>query len=100
MAKHKPADKSIVEKFTETVKGLADSASQALKAEEPARVDKTGAADMPFAAEALLSDPLMVRPVEAKARKSASLRSKRNTKTTMRRAGVKKRTQTKAPPAS
>ena len=57
--------KSILEKFSETVKGLADSASQALKAEEPARVDETSAAYMPFAAEGLATDPLLVPPAAA-----------------------------------
>jgi hypothetical protein len=56
-------EKSILEKFSDTVKGLADSASQALKSEEPARVDETTAAYMPFAAEGLVSDPLLLPPV-------------------------------------
>ena len=38
--------KSIIERFSETVKGLADSASQALKAEEPARVMLLGGAPL------------------------------------------------------
>jgi hypothetical protein len=67
-----PNNKSILEKFSDTVKGLADSASQALKADEPARVDETAAAYMPFSAEGLVSDPLMVPPVAA-----PSLRRKR-----------------------
>jgi hypothetical protein len=58
-------EKSILDKFTETMKGLADSASQALKTEEPARVDETAAAYMPFAAEGLVSDPLPVPPFAA-----------------------------------
>ena len=59
MAKHK----SILDKFTETMRGLADSASQALKSEEPAGVDEATAAHMPFAAEGFVSDPLIVPPV-------------------------------------
>ena len=55
--------KSIIEKFSETVKGLAESASQVLKAEEPARVDETAAASMPYTAEGLVSDPLLVPPI-------------------------------------
>jgi len=51
---------SILEKFSETVKGIADSASQALKSEEPSRVDETAAVYMPFAAEGLVSDALPV----------------------------------------
>ena len=58
-------DKSIIEKFTETVKGLADSAAEALKAEEPPKAGETAAAYMPFAAEGLVSDPLLVPPVTA-----------------------------------
>lgn len=58
-------EKSILDKFTETMKGLADSASQALKMEEPARVDETAAAYMPFAAEGFVSDPLPVPPIAA-----------------------------------
>ena len=55
--------KSILDKFTDTMKGLADSASQALKSEEPARVDDTAAAYMPFAAEGMVSDLLPVPPI-------------------------------------
>ena len=55
--------KSILDKFTDTMKGLADSASQALKSEEPARVDNTAAAYMPFAAEGMVSDLLPVPPI-------------------------------------
>ena len=55
--------KSILDKFTDTMKGLADSASQALKSEEPARVDESAAAHMPFAAEGMVSDLLPVPPV-------------------------------------
>jgi hypothetical protein len=63
MARNKSTkDKSILDKFTETMKGLADSASQALKAEEPAHVDETSAAYMPLSAEGLVSDPLLVSP--------------------------------------
>jgi len=105
-------EKSILDKLTDTVKGIADSASQALKAEEPARVDETSAAYMPFAAEGLVSDPLLLPPVAGRratrsarkstpkkstkkparktARKSASARSKQVTKTTKRRAGARK----------
>src|ERR1700759_213745 len=54
---------AIVDKFTDTMKGLADSASQALKSEEPARVDETAAAYMPFAAEGMVSDLLPVPPI-------------------------------------
>ena len=63
MAQGKPKEKSILDKFTDTMKGLADSASQALKSEEPARVDETAAAYMPFAAEGMVSDLPPVPPV-------------------------------------
>ena len=43
-------DKSILEKFTDTVKDIANSASEALKADEPPNVEQTNAAYMPFAA--------------------------------------------------
>jgi hypothetical protein len=56
-------EKSILDKFTDTMKGLADSASQALKSEEPARVDESAAAYMPFAAEAMVFDLLPVPPI-------------------------------------
>ena len=58
-------DKSILERFTDTVKDIANSASEALKAEEPPKVAETNAAYMPFAAEGLVSDPLLVPPVGA-----------------------------------
>lgn len=58
-------DKSILEKFTETVKDIANSASEALKAEEPPKVEQSNAAYMPFAAEGLVSDPLLLPPVAA-----------------------------------
>jgi hypothetical protein len=62
MAKGKSKEKSILDKFTDTMKGLADSASQALKSEEPARLDESAAAYMPFAAEGMVSDLLPVPP--------------------------------------
>lgn len=110
--------KSILEKFSETVRGIADSASQALKSEEPARVDETTAVYMRFAAEGLISDPQLVPPPRRKpaakkvarrraaksakkstakkstrktARKSASASSKQVVKTAKRRAGARRR---------
>ena len=56
-------DKSILEKFTDTVKDIANSASEALKADEPPKVEQTNAAYMPFAAAGLVSDPLLVPPI-------------------------------------
>jgi hypothetical protein len=63
MAKGKSKEKSILDKFTDTMKGLAESASQALKSEEPARVEESAAAYMPFAAEGMVSDLLPVPPM-------------------------------------
>ena len=81
--------KSILDKFTDTMKGLADSASQALKSEEPARVDESAAAYMPFAAEGMVSDlppvpPIAARPVRrnrAPAEKRKRRAAKRSRKT-------------------
>jgi len=56
-------DKSILEKFTDAMKGLADTASEALKSEEPANAPV--ASYMPLGAEGLVSDPLLVPPVAA-----------------------------------
>lgn len=60
-------DKSILERITDTVKGMAtlaaDAASHALKAEEPPpKADQPAAADVPLAADGLVSDPLMAAP--------------------------------------
>lgn len=111
MAKEKSKEKSILDKFTETMKGLADSASQALKADEPARVGETAAAYMPFAAEGFVSDQLPVPPIatqpprrkrgvakkmakkrgtrKAAARKAAQNTNKAAKKSTPKRAGRK-----------
>ena len=56
-------DKSILERFTDTVKDIANSASEALKADEPPKLEQSNAAYMPFAAEGLVSDPLLIPPV-------------------------------------
>ena len=74
--------KSMLDKFTDTMKGLADSASQALKSEEPARVDESAAAYMPFAAEGMVSDLLPVPPIAtqpAPRRRAPSEKGKRRT---------------------
>jgi hypothetical protein len=62
-------DKSILEKFTDKVKEMASSASEALKAEEPPKVEQGNAAYMPFAAEGLVSDPLLIPPVAPQPRR-------------------------------
>ena len=92
-------DKSILEKFTDTVKDIANSASEALKAEEPPKVGETNAAYMPFAAEGLVSDPLLVPPVATQpprrkrtVRKTAKTSAKKSSarKTAAKRAAPKK----------
>ncbi len=60
-------DKSILEKFTDTVKGIAstaaDAASAALKAEEPPLKDNdVVAVPLPLAGAGLVSDPVMMVP--------------------------------------
>jgi len=94
-------DKSIIEKFAETVKGLADSASEALKSEEPPKADQTAAAYMPFAAEGMVSDPLLVPPVASQparkkrrvakkaAKRSGTIAKNPGTKKSARRAAKK-----------
>jgi hypothetical protein len=91
--------KSIVEKFTDTMKGLADTASQALKAEEPPRLDETAAGYMPFAAEGLVSDPMLPvaaqpvrkrRPAKKAAGRAGKSSSKSAAKTSARKAAGKK----------
>ena len=88
--------RSILEKFSDTVKGIADSASQALKPEEPARIDETTAAYMPFAAEGLVSDPLLL-PVatppprrKRTAEKAAGRRATRSAKKSTPKKSTKK----------
>ena len=62
-------DKSILEKITGTMKGIAniaaEAADHALSADEPPRkTDRpSGVAYMPLAAEGLVSDPFMVPPI-------------------------------------
>ena len=87
--------KSIVEKFTDTMKGLADSASQALKAEEPPRVDETAATYMPFAAEGMVSDPTLpiaVQPVRKRraANKAAGRRAGKSSNKTAAKTSARK----------
>jgi hypothetical protein len=79
-------DKSILERFTDTVKDIANSASEALKAEEPPNVAQTNAAYMPFAAEGLVSDPLLVPPIAA-----LPLRRKRTAKKTAKKSSGRRK---------
>ena len=78
--------KSIIERFAETMRSLADNASEALKAEEPPKADVTAAACMPFAAEGLVSDPVLAPPVAAQPRR----KTKRGAKTAKRSKATKK----------
>ncbi|WP_065755343.1 hypothetical protein [Bradyrhizobium paxllaeri] len=63
-------DRSILEKFTDTVKEIAgtatEAASHALKTDEPGlKADERAAVYVPLAADGLVSDPLMTPPVAA-----------------------------------
>jgi hypothetical protein len=93
-------DKSIIEKFTDTVKDIANSASKALKAEEPARVDATSAAYMPFAAEGLVSDPLLVPPIAAQPRRPKRTARKSSTRKAAAKRAVSRKPSQKAKTAA
>jgi hypothetical protein len=86
-------DKSILERFTDTVKEMANNASEALKAEEPPKVEQTNAAYMPFAAEGLVSDPLLIPPVAA-----APPRGKRTAKKAAKKSSARSATAKRAAP--
>jgi hypothetical protein len=79
-------DKSILDKITDTVKGIAntaaEAASHALKSEEPPlKADETAVAYMPLAGDGFVSDPLMVAPIAvAPARKKKRAAKKRAAK--------------------
>jgi hypothetical protein len=93
MAKGKSKEKSILDKFTDTMKGLADSASQALKSEQPARLDDSAAAYMPFAAEGMVSDPLPVAPIASqpgRRKRASSEKGKRRAAKRSRKVGAAK----------
>ncbi len=90
-------DKSILERFTDTVKDIANSASEALKAEEPPKVEQSNAAYMPFAAEGLVSDPLLIPPVAVlPPRRKRTAR--RTAKTSARKSSARKATAKRAAP--
>ena len=90
-------DKSILERFTDTVKDIANSASEALKSEEPPKVEQTNAAYMPFAAEGLVSDPLLIPPVAAlPPRRKRTAR--RTAKTSATKSSARKATAKRAAP--
>jgi hypothetical protein len=72
-------DKSILEKFTDTVKDIAniatDAASHALSAEEPALKPGEQAASMAPAADGFVADPMVMVPL-AGARKKKRVTAK------------------------
>jgi hypothetical protein len=77
-------DKSILEKITDKVRNIANiaanAANEALKPEAtPPKVDEYSAANIPLAADGLVSDPVMVRrwPSRLLARANAPLRNAR-----------------------
>ena len=96
-------NKSILEKFTATVKGIAETAtnaaSQALKAEQPPmREEDLAALSMPLAGDGFVSDPMLVPPAAAAAprprkravpRRSAG-KARKATKTASKKAAAKK----------
>ena len=92
-------DKSILEKFTDTVKGIAstaaDAASAALKAEEPPLKDNDVAAvPLPLAGAGLVSDPVMLvppiaSPAPRRKKRAAPKRSVAKARKTEKKAGKK-----------
>jgi len=97
--------KSILEKFSEAVKDLADSASKALKAEEPPRLDRTSAVFMSPSAEGPASDPLLApqiatQPAQRKrrlAKSSAAWRRARTARKSAPKKSAQKSTNKSAP---
>jgi len=90
-------DKSILEKFTDTVKDIANSASEALKAEEPPKVEQSNAAYMPFAAEGLVSDPLLMPPIVVQSKRRKRTARKTAKRPSARKAAAKRAAPKKAP---
>jgi hypothetical protein len=91
-------DKSILEKFTDTVKGIAstaaDAASAALRAEEPPLKDNdVVAVPLPLGAAGLVSDPMLVPPIAAPAprrrKRTASKRKAGPAQTSAKKSGKK-----------
>ena len=95
--------KSILEKFSEAVKDLADSASKALKAEEPPRLDRTSAVFMSPSAEGPASDPLLApqiatQPAQRKRRLAKSSAAWRRARTARKSAPKKSAQKSKSAP--
>ena len=91
-------DKSILEKFTDTVKGIAstaaDAASAALRAEEPPlRDNDVVSVPLPLGAVGLVSDPMLVPPIAAPAprrrKRTASKRKAGPAQKTAKKSGKK-----------
>ena len=83
-------NKSIIEKFTETIKDITttatDAAGYALKTDTPAlKADERAVAYMPLAADGLVSDPSMV-PLVAPVRRRKRATPKRATKKAAKKA--------------
>jgi hypothetical protein len=64
-------DKSVLDKFTDTVKDIANKASEAFKPEEPQSVkaEETAAGYVPLASDGIVSDPLLVPPLASAPRR-------------------------------
>jgi len=82
-------DKSVLEKISDKLKDIADTASKAakdaLKPEQPGKAEERMAAYVPLAADGLVSDPMMVPPVT-----DTPARKKRAPKRAANRASRKK----------
>jgi hypothetical protein len=84
-------DKSIIERFTDTVREVAktatEAASEALKPDPPSRVEERAAGYVPLAADGLVSDPLMVPPVAEPRKRRRRAPPKRTAKKNADRTG-------------
>ncbi len=69
-------DKSILDKITDTVKGVASTASDALKPDEEAtKADERTATYVPLAADGLVSDPVVPPVATPRKRRAAPKRA-------------------------
>ena len=87
-------DRSILEKFTDTIKDIAniaaEAASHALSAEQPAfKADDKAVAYMPPAADGFVSDPMPVAPIVRGPRRKKRAAAKPAAKQTAGKAGKK-----------
>jgi hypothetical protein len=86
-------DKSILEKFTDTVKDIAsiasNAANHALSAEQPALgADEQAVVYVPLAADGLVSDPVMIAPI-TRVRKKKRAATRRMAKKAGKRTAAK-----------